>query len=137
MILLDTNVISEPLRPRPSSKVLGWLVLHDAELALPSVAIAEVAFGIEKIRPEQRATRLATGLDEWRRRFSSRILPFTEDAALAYGELMGHAARAGRPRTVQDGMIAAIAKVQGAAVATRNMTDFEGFGIDLINPWNG
>lgn len=136
MILLDTNVVSEPLRPRPSEKVLDWLVEHDAELALPSVAIAEVAFGIEKIRPEERAARLAEGLDEWRRRFSNRIFPFAEDAALAYGELMGRAVRAGRTRTVQDGMIAAIAKVQGAAIATRNITDFEGLDIELVDPWN-
>lgn len=136
MILLDTNVVSEPLRPRPSEKVLEWLVEHDAELALPSVAIAEVAFGIEKIRPEQRAARLAEGLDGWRGRFSDRIFSFTEDAALAYGELMGRSARAGHTRTVQDGMIAAIARVHGAAIATRNTTDFEGLDIDLVDPWN-
>ncbi|MDA8019444.1 MAG: type II toxin-antitoxin system VapC family toxin [Thermoanaerobaculia bacterium] len=136
MILLDTNVISEPLRPRPSQKVLAWLVEHDAELALSSVAIAEVAYGIEKIRPEQRAARLAEGLDEWRARFTDRIFSFTEDAALAYGELMGRAARAGRTRTVQDGMIAAIARVKGVAIATRNIADFEGLGIDLVDPWN-
>ena len=136
MILLDTNVVSEPLRPRPSEKVLGWLVEHDAVLALPSVVIAEVAFGIEKIRPEERAARLAEGLNRWRERFSDRIFSFTEDAALAYGKLMGRAAREGRVRTVQDGMIAAIAEVHGAAVATRNVADFEGLGVDLVDPWN-
>ena len=136
MILLDTNVVSEPLRPKPSRRVLEWLVEHDAELALSTVAIAEVAFGIEKIRPEERAARLAEGLDEWRARFSDRIFSFTEDAALAYGDLMGRAVRAGRTRTVQDGMIAAIAHVHGATLATRNIRDFEGLDIDLVDPWN-
>ena len=136
MILLDTNVVSEPMRPRPSEKVLDWLVEHDAELTLPSVVIAEVAFGIEKIRPEQRAARLAEGLDEWRVRFSDRIFSFTEEAALAYGELMGRAARNGRTLKVQDGMIAAIGRIHRATIATRNIQDFEGLGVDLVDPWN-
>lgn len=136
MIFLDTNVVSETLRPQPSERVLGWLVEHDSELVLPSIAIAEVAYGIEKIRPEQRAVRLAERLEEWRRRFADRIFSFTEDAALVYGSLMGRAARDGRTRAAQDGMIAAIASVHGAAVATRNIKDFEGLGVDLVDPWS-
>lgn len=135
MILLDTNVMAEPLRPRPSEQVLRWLVEHDAEISLPAIAIAELAYGIEKIRPQERSARLAEGLRGWRERFSDRVFAFTEDAALVYGELMGRAAQAGRPRAVQDGMIAAIAKVHGATVATRNILDFADLGVDLVDPW--
>ena len=116
--------------------MLRWLTENDAELALSSVVIAEIAFGIEKIRPEERAQRFAEGLDAWRARFRNRIYSFTEETALAYGELMGRSVRQGRPRPVQDGMIAAIALVHGAALATRNISDFEGLNIELIDPWS-
>ena len=136
MIFVDTNVLSETLRKSPNSAVLAWLVRHDAELALPTVAIAEVAFGIQKIRPDERADRLEAGLTDWRRRFSSRIFGLTEEAALAYGEIMGTASRQGRGMSAPDGMIAAIARVNGGKLATRNLTDFATTGLDLISPWN-
>ena len=121
MIFVDTIVISETLRKKPDPDVVAWLVRYDAELALSTVVVPEIAFGIRKIHPEQRARRLRKGLDEWRRRFTDRIYPFTEEAALAYGELMGAATLAGRPLSAPDGMIAAIAAVHGAALATRNV----------------
>ena len=105
MIFLDTNVVSETLRKSPDESVVAWLVRHDAELALPTVTIAEIAFGIQKIRPDERAVRLDQGLAEWRRRFADRIFGFTEDAALAYGELMGEAVRRGRPISAPDVLI--------------------------------
>ena len=89
MIFLDTNVLSEPLRASPDRAVVAWLVRHDSALALPTVTIAELAYGIQKIRPDQRALRLERGLYAWRRRFADRIFGFTEEAALAYGEIMG------------------------------------------------
>ncbi len=135
MIFLDTNVVSETLKKTPSENVLAWLVRFDAELALPTVAIAEIAFGIEKIRPDERAGRLAQGLADWRRRFAGRIFGLTEEAALAYGEIMGEAARGGRPMSVPDGMIAAIARVNGGRLATRNGRDFVGTGVELVDPW--
>lgn len=97
MIFLDTNVVSETLRKQPDEAVIAWLVRHDAELALPTVTIAEIAFGIEKIRPDQRASRLARGLVEWRKRFAGRIFGLTEEAAMAYGEIMGTASPEVRP----------------------------------------
>ncbi len=136
MIFLDTNVVSETLRSDPDMRVLQWLERHDAELALNTVVIAELAFGIEKIRPDQRARRLSAGLDEWRRRFAGRIFSFTEEAALAYGEIMGLAVRNGRPMSAQDGMIAAIARIHDAPLATRNRSDFEIARIRLVDPWN-
>lgn len=108
---------------------------HDAELALPTVTIAEIAFGIQKIVPDQRAGRLEQGLSDWRRRFADRIFGLTEEAALAYGEIMGTASRQGRGMSAPDGMIAAIARVNGGRLATRNLTDFGTTALELISPW--
>ena len=135
MIFLDTNVVSETLRIRPSEKVLAWLERHDAELALSSVVIAELAFGISKIHPDQRALRLAAGLEQWRRRFAGRIFAFTEESAMIYGQIMGDAARSGRPMSAQDGMIAAVARSHDSPLATRNGSDFGPSEIAMINPW--
>ncbi|MHB1103003.1 MAG: PIN domain-containing protein [Devosia sp.] len=135
MILLDTNVVSETLKKPPNPAVLAWLLRHDAELALPTVTIAEIAFGIQKVLPDQRAARLEQGLSDWRHRFADRIFGLTEEAALAYGEIMGAASRQGRGMSAPDGMIAAIARVNGGRLATRNLTDFTTTGLELISPW--
>jgi predicted nucleic acid-binding protein len=136
LIFLDTIVVSETLRKAPDPAVLAWLVRNDAELALPTIAIAEIAYGIHKIHPDQRAFKLEQGLTDWRHRFADRIFAFTEAAALAYGEIMGTAKRRGQPMTAPDGMIAAIARVNGARLATRNIADFATTGLDLVNPWD-
>ena len=136
MIFVDTNVISESLKKTPDPAVLAWLVRNDAELALPTVTIAEVAFGIQKIRPDKRADRLEQGLSRWRHRFADRIFGLTEEAALAYGEIMGAATRQDRGMSAPDGMIAAIARVNGGRLATRNLNDFGTTSLDLISPWN-
>ncbi len=135
MIFLDTNVVSETLKRTPDPAVMAWLVRFDIELALSTVAIAEVAYGIEKIRPDQRSQRLERGLAEVRRHFADRIYPFTEQAALIYGELMGERTRSGRPMSVPDAMIAAIARTHRGRLATRNLADFAGSGLELISPW--
>ncbi|MBB3387302.1 hypothetical protein FHT82_000022 [Rhizobium sp. BK275] len=136
MIFLDTNVVSETLRRDPNEALMAWLVRFDAELALPTVTIAEIAFGIQKIKPDQRADRLEQGLTEWRRRFADRMFGLTEEAALAYGEIMGRAVRQGRGMSAPDAMIAAVARVNGGRLATRNLKDFETTGLDLVNPWD-
>jgi predicted nucleic acid-binding protein len=135
LIFLDTNVMSETLKKAPDSAVVAWLVRHDGELALSTVAVAEIAFGIQKIRPDQRADRLEEGLVSWRRRFSDKMFAFTEEAALAYGDIMGEAARQGRGMSAPDGMIASIARINGGRLATRNLKDFETTGLELISPW--
>jgi predicted nucleic acid-binding protein len=135
VIFLDTNVVSEAMKKAPDEAVMTWLVRYDAELALSTVVIAEVAFGIEKIRPEQRAMRLELGLSEWRRRYVDRIFGLTENAALVYGEIMGAAERTGKSMSAPDGMIAAIAQVNGGRLATRNLGDFRSTGLELISPW--
>jgi predicted nucleic acid-binding protein len=136
LIFVDTNVMSETLKKAPDAAVLAWLVRNDAELALPTVAIGEIAFGIQKIRPDERANRLEQGLSQWRHRFADRIFGLTEEAALVYGEIMGAAKRQGRGMSAPDGMIAAIARVNGGRLATRNLSDFSAAGLDLISPWD-
>lgn len=135
MIFLDTNVVSETLKKAPNEAVMAWLVRFDAELALSTVTIAEIAYGIQKIVPDQRALRLEYGLSAWRRRFADRIFGFTEEAALAYGEVMGMASRKSRVMTAPDGMIAAIAGINGGRLATGNTADFGTTGLDLVDPW--
>jgi len=135
LIFLDTNVVAETLRKQPNEAVVAWLARYDAELALSTVAIAEIAFGIEKIRPDQHAQRLEQRLSDWRYRFAGRIFGLTEEAALAYGEIMGFATRQGRPMSEPDGMIAAIAQVNGGRLATRDLADFKTTGLKLVSPW--
>lgn len=136
MIFLDTNVLSETLRKSPAQAVIEWLTRYDAELALPTMTIAEVAFGIQKILPDQRALRLAQGLSDWRRRFADRIFGLTEEAALAYGDIMGAASRQGKAMSAPDGMIAAIVQTNRGRLATRNLDDFRTTGLELISPWD-
>lgn len=99
------------------------------------MTIAEIAYGIQKIRPDERADRVDLGLQDWRRRFADRIFGLTEEAALAYGEIMGEAARRGRLMSAPDGMIAAVGCVNGGRLATRNLSDFQTTGLELISPW--
>lgn len=135
MIFLDTNVVSETFKKEPNEAVIAWLIRHDAELALSSIVIGEMAYGIAKIRDDERVPRLKRSLQDWRRRFAGRIYGLDEEAALTYGEIMGDARRRGHPMSAPDGMIAAIAKTKDAALATRNVTDFQHCGLALINPW--
>lgn len=135
MTFIDTNVISKTLRPQPEPRVLEWLIRHDSQLAIPGIVVPEVAFGIDKLQPDRRTKRLMRGLDAWRQRLAGRVMAFNEESALVYGELIGASAKQGRPMSAQDGMIAAIARVHGGKLATRNVRDFEHAGVDIVNPW--
>lgn len=135
MIFIDTNVVSELMRKAPDPGVIDWLERHDAELALSTIVIGEIAFGIEKVRLQPRSRRLASDFHDLRRRYADRIFGFNEAAALAYGVLMGRRTRAGRPMSIPDAMIAAIAQTRGARLATRNLADFVDSGLELISPW--
>jgi len=95
LIFLDTNVISKTFRKHSDDNVMAWLAMHDESLAIPTITIAEIAFGIAKIRPDEHCAPLQDRLDAWRGRFAERIFPFTKRAALDYGELLDEAFRAG------------------------------------------
>ena len=97
--------------------------------------INPIAYGIQKIREQERADRLSRGLDAWRERYADRIVGFDEIAALAYGQIMGNASRSGTTMSAPDGMIAAIVQTRQGTLATRNTADFSSTGINLIDPW--
>ena len=114
---------------------MAWITRHDAEIALSSIVIAEMAFGIERIRPDERAPRLALALDAICARYAGRVFGFDDEAAHLYGRVMGEAERKGRKMATPDGMIAAIALQHDSPLATRNMPHFAIEGLRLINPW--
>ena len=135
MILLDTNVISELMRETCDPGVAHWFSLNDGEAALPAIAIAELAFGIAKLPEGARRNALASKLAEWRLRFAGRSPGFTANTAMLYGEIMANARRNGHNMAVPDAQIAAIAREQDCALATRNGKDFATTPVVLINPW--
>ena len=136
MIFLDTNLASEPVRPSPNPKIVKWLDDRDAELAISTVVLAEIAYGIMRIPSEQRAMRLRRFPETLAAHYAGRVFAFDESSAFIYGGIAGAAARKGRTVAMADGMIAAIALRHSSAIATRNTRDFEGLGVDLINPWS-
>lgn len=139
MIVVDTNVISEPLKPQASEAVVQWLERQAPEsLYLAATSLAELLGGVEKLPPGRRKTILAESLKPLLYRwFGSRILPFDEAAAVAYAKLASRASAAGRAISFADGQIAAIAQLRGFAVATRDTQPFVAAGVDVINPWLG
>jgi predicted nucleic acid-binding protein len=135
LILLDTNVVSELMKPAPAAAVEHWYLLNEEETALPAVALAELAYGIARLPGGARREALAARLVEWRLRYADRILAFGATAALRYGPMMAAAEAAGRPMSLPDAQIAAIALDEDAAVATRNSRHFEPASVRLIDPW--
>ncbi|GAB5470159.1 MAG: type II toxin-antitoxin system VapC family toxin [Rhodospirillales bacterium] len=137
MILLDTNVLSELLRRRPEPRVEAWLAAQDgAEVYLSAVSEAELRLGLALMPPGRRRTALSEALEDILTvLFRARVLPFDSHAALAYAGIAAARRAAGRPISQLDAQIAAIAAVEKAALATRNGKDFEGCGLELIDPW--
>ena len=135
MIFLDTNVVSELVKPQPNAKVIAWLTKHDLSLALSTIVLAEITYGIEKIRPDERARKLEGFPAELQRRYHRRLYHFDEESALHYGVLMGLSRRHGRILSTADGMIAAIALRHGGELATRNVDDFLLPNLVVHNPW--
>jgi predicted nucleic acid-binding protein len=139
MFLIDTNVISELMRATPAPSVLSWFSTQDpSTLYLSAVTEAELRTGIAILPEGQRREGLKAALDATiSEDFEGRILPFDTDAAKAYAEIASIRRAAGRPIADADCQIAAIARAAGAIVVTRNLRDFEGCGVDLVNPWGG
>jgi len=136
-LLLDTNVLSEVTKPSPDANVLGWLDRLDEDRTFISVvSIAEIRRGVALMDEGRRRDSLTEWLArELPQRFEQRVLPVDEAVALAWGDLMGVAKRRGRGLSSMDGLIGATAIAQSLTLATRNVKDFDGFGIDLYNPW--
>ena len=138
MILLDTNVISELMRTEPAQIVLDWFGQHDAaDLFMSAITEAELRTGVAILPDGQRRDRLQLAIDAMiDQDFQGRVLPFDSLAAKAYAEIAAQRRAAGRPIAEADCQIAAIARASDAPIATRNVKDFDGCGVRVINPWN-
>ncbi len=137
MIILDTNVISELMKERPDSRVAQWLSLQrPQDLALTAFAIAEISRGLSRLPKGKRRNTFEQNFTSFvHEAFTGRIFPFDEDAALLCGNLANMREKVGMTADPVDLMIASIAKSHNASIATRNIKDFSGCGIILINPW--
>jgi predicted nucleic acid-binding protein len=137
MLMLDTNMLSEIMRGEPDRKIADWMVRQPSdELFTAAVCQAEILSGLAIMPNGRRRTDLeeaarAMFADE----FSGRILPFDMAAASAYAEVFAARRKAGRPGGTIDLMLAAIARVRGASIVTRNVADYEGAGVPIVNPW--
>ena len=137
MIILDTNVISELMRPKPSAQVATWIAQQPGtELFTTSISEAEIFYGIELLdRGKRREGLLAAAEAMFSEDFAGRVFVFDSDAARVFAKI-GAARRAlGRPISHADAQIAALAQVRGAKLATRNVDDFDGCGIKVVDPW--
>lgn len=137
MIVLDTNVLSELMRPIPDEAVVTWVASRPStSLYTTSVTQAEILHGILLLATGRRRTQLLSAARAmFADDFAGRVLGFGVDAALPYAQIAADRRRAGRPVSQFDAQIAAIARACGAAVATRNVADFHGCGIKVVNPW--
>jgi toxin FitB len=136
MIVLDTNVVSEAMKPEPHPAVRAWLNDQVAEtLYLASMTLAELLFGIGALPPGRRKDLLARTLDGLIKLFSNQVLPFDTDAAKRYADLAVAAKANGRGFPTPDGYIAAIAVSRGFIVASRDGASYVAAGVTVINPW--
>ena len=138
MILLDTNILSELMRAAPEAAVEQWLADQPAaSVFISAITEAELRYGLALMPPGKRRSALAVEIENMLGEdFSGRILPFDSPAAVAFAEIAAERRQAGRPISQADAQIAAIARSRGAALATRNVPDFEGCGVEIINPWS-
>jgi toxin FitB len=134
--LIDTNIVSEWVKPRPDAGVVRWLGEVDEDrVFLSVVSLAEIRFGVERLATGRRRSRL----DQWLReelpaRFAGRIVPVDEEVADACGRLLARARRAGRGLGAMDALIAATCLARDLALATRNLADFDELGVELFAP---
>lgn len=137
MILLDTNVVSEPLRPRPNSQVVAWLDAQALEtLYLSAITVAELRFGVASLPLGQRRNRLRDNLEtKILPLFASRVLAFDLGATQAYAERLAKARAVGLAISPADGYIAATAAAYSMSIASRDTAPFVAAGVAVINPW--
>lgn len=136
MIILDTNVLSELMRPAPSAAVENWVSRQPvAGIFISAITEAELRYGLALLPEGRRQRQLVTEVEAMlAEEFAGRILPFDSPAASAYARIAARR-RSGRPIAQADAQIAAIAASRGASLATRNVADFANCGIDLVDPW--
>jgi predicted nucleic acid-binding protein len=136
-MVLDTNVVSELMRPEPDAAVLAWLNGQPADTQwLNSVVVSELLYGVARLPDGKRRAQLALAVQAMLAEdFAGRVLPFDLEAAVVYADLVAMRERQGQPIDVADAQIAAICLAHGATLATRNTKHFEGVGLTLMNPW--
>ncbi len=139
MIVLDTNVVSELMRPSPDARVLRWFTNQSAEdLHVTAVTMAEILYGIELISTTRRRDAVRAAADKlFEAVFAERILTFEDRAARAFSQIASSRRRQAKPMSDFDAQIAAITRVHAATLATKNPYVFEGCGVRLVNPWEG
>ncbi|HEX3952451.1 MAG TPA: type II toxin-antitoxin system VapC family toxin [Stellaceae bacterium] len=137
MIIVDTNVVSELMKPHPDAAVIAWAARQSRDdLATTSITKAEVLYGIARLPDGRRRSALADAADRmFGVDFGGRVLSFDGPAAISYATIVSARERSGHSIKTLDALIAAIAATAGAAIATRNVRDFEGSGIRVVNPW--
>ena len=137
MILLDTNVVSEMMRPGPSAAVENWMGIQPtASMFISAITEAELRYGLALLSEGPRRHRLISRLEAMLAGdFLGRILPFDSSAAVAYARIAASRRLTGRPISQAEAQIAAIAASRGAVIATRNVSDFIDCGVDIVDPW--
>ena len=135
MIVLDTNVLSEGTKSSPDPKVRAWVAAYADQLWLPTVVLAELRAGAAMMVPGRRRDALEAQFDNFEMDYAERVLAFDASSSRRYAQVLESAKRAGKPIATADAMIAAIALQHGMSVATRDLGDFAGAGVALINPW--
>ncbi len=135
MIVLDTNVLSEPLRLRPDERVLEWFGALEDETAVTAVSVGELLVGVRALPEGRRPAGLLDAIESTLRTFAGSVLAYDEAAARHYARLQVERRAIGRVLAVEDGMIAATCLAHGAVLATRNTADFAGLGVEIIDPW--
>lgn len=134
MIVLDTNVLSEPLRARPHGGVLDWIAAQE-DMATTAITVAELLSGARRLPQGRRRNDLLDAIERTLGAFPDNLLPYDEAAARLYAEMQEVRRSTGVPLGVEEGMIAAICSSRSLTLATRNIKDFEGLGIRLVDPW--
>jgi predicted nucleic acid-binding protein len=137
MIVLDTNIVSEVMKTAPARQIVDWLNAQDAaDLFVTAITLGEIEFGLCAMPGGQRRDALEERFEQFiARAFDGRVLAFDQAVARSYAVVMTVRRELGRPISVPDGQIAAIARTRGFAVATRNIADFEHCGVELVNPF--
>ena len=137
MIIVDTNVLSEFMRPHPAAQVARWLeTASPSSLALTAISVMEITYGVARLPAGQRRDDTRMRWESIQEAWTGTFLTLGMAESVAAGEVLGARAAIGRPITTADAQIAGMSLAWGAAIATRNTRDFEGLGIDLINPWD-